>query len=322
MINSIEQYLAELKQELAGSDRATIQDALSDAEEYLRTALDSAVKDNARVSESAALASIIERYGQPKEVAAAYKENESRIPPTFGRPAYKAAESAVATIPVAVAPVPAATASTVAPDTRNFFARFFGVFAEPRAWAALFYLLFTLGTGIAYFSWAITGISVSAGLLVLIVGIPIFGLFLLSFRGIALLEGRLVEALLGVRMPHRPLFSRKDVGWWQKFKNLFTERQTWTAGLYMILQMPLGIIYFSLFVSLIAGSLALIFKPITELVFGVPTFTIGDFGYFTPTWAMPFAVIGGVLLLTATMHLVKYIGKLHGGFAKVMLVRE
>ena len=42
MINSIEQYLAELKKELAGSDRATIQDALSDAEEYLRTALNSA----------------------------------------------------------------------------------------------------------------------------------------------------------------------------------------------------------------------------------------------------------------------------------------
>jgi hypothetical protein len=319
MIISVEQYLVELKQELAGSDRATMQDALSDAEEYLRTALESAIKDNAHVSESAALASIIERYGQPKEVAAAYKEIESRTPPAFGRPVYKAAEPAVAPVPVAVTPAPIAPPAAA---TRNIFARFFGVFAEPRAWGSLFYLLFTLGTGIAYFTWAVTGISVSAGLLVLIIGIPIFGLFLISFRGIALLEGRLVEALLGVRMPHRPLFSRKDISWWQKFKNLLTERQTWTAVIYMILQMPLGIIYFSVFVSLIAGSLWFIFKPITELVFGLPTFTIGDFGYFTPTWAMPFAVIGGALLLTATMHLAKYTGKLHGGYAKVMLVRE
>jgi len=318
MINSIEQYLAELKKELAGSDRATVQDALSDAEEYLRTALESAAKDNARISESGALAPIIERYGQPKEVAAAYKEIESRTPPAFGRRAYKAVDSAVTPMPVAV-PISAAPA---VPDTRNIFAKFFGVFTEPRAWGSLFYLLFTLGTGIAYFTWAITGISVSAGLLVLIIGIPIFGLFLISFRGIALLEGRLVEALLGVRMPHRPLFSRKDVSWWQKIKNLFTERQTWTAALYMILQMPLGIIYFSFFIALIACSLWLVFKPVAELVFGLPSFTIGDFGYFTPTWAMPFAVIGGVLLLTATMHLVKYAGKLHGGYAKVMLVRE
>jgi uncharacterized membrane protein len=39
MINSVEEYLSELKKELAGSDRATVQDALSDAEEYLRTAM-------------------------------------------------------------------------------------------------------------------------------------------------------------------------------------------------------------------------------------------------------------------------------------------
>ena len=320
MINSVEQYLAELKQELAGSDRATMQDALSDAEEYLRTALDSAVKDNTHVAESEALASIVEKYGQPKEVAAAYKEIESRTPPAFGRPALKA----VAAVPLPPSPPlpPAPPAAPSVTDTRNIFARFFGVFAEPKAWGSLFYLIFALGTGIAYFTWAVTGISVSAGLLVLIVGIPIFGLFLISFRGIALMEGRLVEALLGVRMPRRSLFSRKGLTWWQKIKNLFTERQTWTAALYMFLQMPLGIIYFSVFVSLIAASLSLILKPFLELVLVIPSFTIGDYGFFTPAWAMPLAVIGGVLLITVTMHLVKYVGRLHGAYAKAMLVRE
>ncbi|MGD1118029.1 MAG: sensor domain-containing protein [Dehalococcoidales bacterium] len=322
MINTIEQYLAELKYELAGSDRATIQDALSDAEEYLRTALDAAMRDNQHVAEAAALASIIERYGQPKEVAAAYKELESRTPPAFGRQAPKEISPPLApTAPVPPAPARPPIAPAL-PETRNFFARFFGVFAEPRAWGSFFYLMLSMFIGIAYFTWAVTGISVSAGLLVLVIGIPIFGLFLISFRGIALLEGRLVEALLGVRMPRRPLFSRKDIGWWQKFKNLLTERQTWTAALYMILLMPLGIIYFTVFVTLIALAIWLIFKPVTELVFGVPSFWIGDYGYFTPTWLLPFATIAGILLLPATMHLAKFVGKLHGGFAKAMLVRE
>jgi hypothetical protein len=312
MINSIEQYLSELKKELAGSDRATTQDALSDAEEYLRTALGNALKDYAQISEAEALAPIIEKYGLPKEVAAAYKEIESRTPPAFSRPDYKKPE--LPAVPPAAAPVVI--------DKRPFYARFFGVFAEPRAWGALIYLLLSLGTGIAYFTWAVTGLSLSGGLLVLIVGIPILGLFLLSARGIALIEGRLIEALLGVRMPRRPLFSRKDIGWWQKFKTLFTERQTWTAVLYMLLQMPLGIIYFTVFVSLIAGSVGLILKPISELVWGIPSFIIGDYGYYTPTWLFPFCVIGGVLLLFATMHLAKYTGKLHGAFAKAMLVRE
>jgi hypothetical protein len=312
MINSVEQYLSELKKELAGSDRATIQDALSDAEEYLRTALDSTAKADSPASEAEALAPIIEKYGLPREVAAAYKEIESRTPPAFARPAYKEVESRTA---------PSPSAPAVA-DTRPFYARFFGVFAEPKAWGALFYLIFALGTGIIYFTWAVTGLSLSAGLLVLIIGLPIAVLFLLSVRGIALVEGRLIEALIGVRMPRRPLFSRKDIGWWQKVKNLFAERHTWTAVIYMLLQMPLGIIYFIVIVTLISAGVWLIGRPIFELTFGLPAYIFGDYGYFTPAWLMPISIIGGVLLLTGTMHLVKYAGRLHGAFAKVMLVRE
>jgi len=311
MINSIEKYLAELKRELAGSDRATVQDALADAEEYLRTALDNATKDSP-ASEAEALAAIIEKYGSPGEIATAYKSVESSSPLAFARPARNEVK-ADASAPVAAPTVP---------DTRPFYVRFFSVFAEPRAWGALIYLLFTLGTGIAYFTWAVTGLSVSAGLIVLIVGLPILALFLFSARGIALLEGRIIEALVGIRMPRRPLFSRKDIGWWQKFKNVFTERHTWSAVLYMILQMPLGIIYFTVFVSLISFAGYLIMKPVTELVWDMPTFVIGDYGYYTPVWLMPFAVIAGILLLFVIMHLAKYTARLHGMMAKYMLVRE
>jgi uncharacterized membrane protein len=313
MISSIEQYLSELREELAGSDRATVQDALSDAEEYLRTALAKAKKAKDPVIEADAMARIIEKYGTPKEVAAAYKDIESRTPSSFSRPA----PEAIATkAPPAPPPIPAA------PDARPWWARFFGVFGEARAWGSLLFLILCMGTGVIYFTWSITGISLSAGLLILIIGIPIFALFLVSARGIALLEGRLVEALLGVRMPRRPLFSRKDISWWQKFKNVFSERQTWTTVIYMILQMPLGIIYFSVLVGLISASLGLIFKPMLELMWGIPSFVIGHYGYYTPAWAMPFSVIGGILLLFCTMHVAKIIGKLHGAWAKVMLVRE
>jgi hypothetical protein len=323
MINTIEQYLSELKQELAGSDRATVQDALSDAEEYLRTAMANAMKGDIPTLEAEALARIIEKYGTPKEIAAAYKDIESRTPTSFTRPAPKAMKTAAMPAPP-VPPVPPAApgAPPVTDNKRSLIGRFFGVIAEPRAWGAFLYLIFTLGTGIAYFTWAVTGLSLSAGLMVLIVGLPILGLFLLSARGIALLEGRLVEALLGVRMPHRPLFSRKDLGWWEKFKAVFTERQTWTAVIYMLLQMPLGIVYFTVLITLVAVSFGLIFKPVLELAWGIPSFVIGDYGYFTPDWLLPFAVIGGVLLLFATLHLAKYMGKLHGMMAKAMLVRE
>ena len=308
MISSIEQYLSELKKELAGSDRATIQDALSDAEEYLRNALNSAAADPG-MSPAEVLKPIFEKYGTPAEVAAAYREIESRTPPAFAAPAPKVIE-----------PRPAPALPPAAPDTRPFITRFFGVYAEPRAWGSLFYLLFSLATGIIYFTWVVTGLSLSVGLLVLIIGLPIAGLFLLSVRGITLVEGRLVEALLGVRMPHRPLFSRRDIGWWQKFKGLITSGRTWTSLAYMILQLPLGIIYFSVFVTLMAMSVWLIGRPIFELSLGLPAYIISPYGYFTPGWLMPVSVIGGILLLTATMHLAKVTGKGHGLLAKAMLV--
>jgi hypothetical protein len=312
MINSVEQYLSELKKQLYGSDRATIQDALSDAEEYLRTAVSISRKADPEITEATAMPAIIEKYGAPGEVAAAYKEIESRTPPAFSRPVYKELKDEEEPKPEKPEVI----------DTRPFYARFFGVYAEPRAWGALLYLLFALGTGIVYFTWAVTGLSLSAGLLVLIVGLVIAGLFLLSVRGIALVEGRIVEALLGVRMPHRPLFSRRDIGWWQKFKGLVVSRHTWTAIIYMILQLPLGIFYFTLIISLVSVSIWLIGRPIFELTFGIPAFIVNPYEYYTPAWLMPFSIIGGLLLLTCIMHLVKIIGKLHGLFAKAMLVRE
>ena len=39
MTKSIDEYLDQLKEEMKGGDSATIQDALSDAEEHLRAAL-------------------------------------------------------------------------------------------------------------------------------------------------------------------------------------------------------------------------------------------------------------------------------------------
>ena len=193
---------------------------------------------------------------------------------------------------------------------------------EPRAWGALLYLLFTLATGIIYFTWTVTGISLSLGLLILIIGIPIAGVFILSTRGLALLEGRLVEALLGIRMPHRPLFSKNDKGVWAKFKALITDRYTWLSMVYMLIQLPLGIFYFTLFVTLISVSLGLVASPILELVFKEPMFTANGSMYFFNGWVMPIVVIVGVLLFFATLHLAKAIGNFHGNLAKAMLVRE
>jgi uncharacterized membrane protein len=296
MVNNIDSYLQQLRKELANCDRATIQDALSDAEEYLRNAVDILKASKPDLADEIVFASVMQEYGTPAEIADAYRKIEAHSSPSLAVRTQKA--------------------------NRPFVSRFFGVVTEPRAWGALLYLLFTLATGIIYFTWTVTGISLSLGLLILIIGIPIAGVFILSTRGLALLEGRLVEALLGIRMPHRPLFSKNDKGVWAKFKALITDRYTWLSMVYMLIQLPLGIFYFTLFVTLISVSLGLVASPILELVFKEPMFTANRSMYFFNGWVMPIVVIVGVLLFFATLHLAKAIGNFHGNLAKAMLVRE
>ena len=54
-------------------------------------------------------------------------------------------------------------------------------------------------------------------------------LFLMSVRLLSLVEGRVVEVLLGERMPRRPLYTERDKPWTTRLKELFTGGRTWTA---------------------------------------------------------------------------------------------
>lgn len=304
MIQSIPQYLALLKKELSGCDRATIQDALSDTEEHLNAALISTMSDG-NIPESDALAQVIEEYGMPEEVAKGYREIERRMAPALSRTDYDMKEPE----------------STERKDKRPFLRRFFGIFTDSRAWGAILYLLFSLVTGIIYFTWAVTGISLSAGLMVLIIGLPFAGLFILSVRGIGLLEGLIVEALLGIRMPRRPLFRQKGTGWWQRFKQLVSDKHTWLSLIYMILQLPMGIFSFIILAILIAVSLYGIALPILQLEFDVPISYVNGVSYYLVGWMLPLAVIAGIVLATLTMHLARYLGRWHGALAKALLVK-
>ena len=305
----IQTYLDDLKAALRGSDKATIQDALADAEEHLRTALETEKAENKELVENEAIQRIIQEYGEPEEIASAYQSWESNLP-------------------AALAQTPAARRSTATAngtaEAAGTYPGFFGVFADPRAWGGLVYMLISLVTGTLYFSWAVTGLATSLGVMVLIVGIPITILFLLSFRGLAFLEGRLVEALLGERMPRRASFTDSSLPWVERLKILLTGKATWLAWLYQILMLPLGIIYFSVMVTLIATALGCIAAPIAAYAFGIPvmTFGAGAEQWHLPNYLTPLLTVLGVLLATATMHIARWTGKVHGRFAKALLVSD
>jgi uncharacterized membrane protein len=302
----IQTYLTDLKTALKDADKATVQDALADAEEHLRSALETERAETEELEDTEALKAIIQDYGEPAEIAEAYQSWETGLPPAL-----------------AATPAARRTAAT-ANGTTKAYPGFFGVYADPRAWGGLVYMLISLVTGTLYFSWAVTGLSTSLGVMVLIIGIPVAILFLLSFRGIAFLEGRLVEALLGERMPRRASFTDSSLGWGERLKQLLTGKSTWLSWIYMILMLPLGIIYFTVMVTLISVALTSIASPVLAIVFNIPIMTIydGDIIWHLPEYLTPLLAALGVALATATLHLSRWVGMLHGKFAKALLVSD
>jgi hypothetical protein len=295
MIKSVEDYLSLLKAELNESDAATIQDALADAEEHLRAAFASLREKQPEIPEEEAIRQIIEQYGSPEETAAAYKEVERR------------------TAPQLIHELPKNTSS---------LGKFFGIYTDPHAWGALLYMLIAFVTGIFYFTWAITGLSLSVSFSIFIFGLPFALLFLLSVQGLALLEGRIVEALLGVRMPRRPLFTERGLKWLERLKLLVLDKHTWLSILYMIIQFIFGTIYFVLFVTILSFSISFIAVPFLQEILGMGVIMNNDIRYYFPTWSYPLLIFGGVLLWTTFMNLARGIGQLHGRMAKGMLVMD
>ena len=295
---SIDQYLRQLREELAGSDAALIQDALYDAEEYLRAG----VAAHPGKSEADVLELIASTYGAPDEVASAYRDTEVKVKAAMATPRKQPASKLGA---------------------------FFGVFLDPRAYTSLFFMLLSLATGILYFVFAVTGLSLSAGLAVLIIGVPFFLMFVAISRVVSLAEGRLIEATTGVRMPRRPVYQGKKTGFWGRIAEMLRDPRTWSTIAYFLLMLPIGIVYFVIAVVGLSVSLSLIFMPIIVLLsqaswFGVDGVAI--FSHTQPAWlfgswfGVPFSVGLGILLLTTFMHLARGIGRIHALFAKSLLV--
>jgi uncharacterized membrane protein len=288
---TIDEYLEQLQAALKSADRAMAQDALYDAEEYLRSEL----AEHPEWDEATMLANVATSYGAPEEVAEIYRDKETQVENALRAPA--------------------------APQRRSPLGRFFAIFGDPLAYSSLFYMLLSLATGIFYFTWVVTGLSLSLGLGILIIGVPFAVLFISTVRALALVEGRLVESMLGVRMPRRPLYADRGKPFTARIKAMFVDPRTWSTLLYMVLKLPLGIIYFTFAIIGLALSLGFAVSPITNAIFGIGFINVDDYAIAPPLWALPLTFPIGAALLCATLHMARGIGQLQGALAKHFLVK-
>lgn len=288
--STIGEFLAELRQVMQDADPAVIQDAVYDAEEYLRAER----AEHLDLSEAELLLKLKDSYGTPEEVAAAYLRTEAVV-----------------------------SRATRSPDVRkssSLLGKIFQVYRDPKTYSSLFYMLLTLATGIIYFTWAVTGLSMSVGFAILIFGVPFFLLFMASVRLFSLVEGRIIEVLLGERMPRRP---QRVAGQtlMEKIKEMLSDWRTWTTLVYMAAMLPLGIAYFTFAFTGLLVSVIFIFAPILQYFSN--EFQINLNGDYYLNWPENLLLVPlGIIGLTLVLHLVRLVGQLHGKLAKHLLVKS
>jgi hypothetical protein len=296
---SIEEYLTELRDALAGEDPALIQDALYDAEEYLRAE----VAASRETLEADVLERIATSYGRPEEIAAAYRDMEVKVARAFQPPI------------------------SIRSAQRGPLKRFFSVYLDARAYTSLFFMFLSLATGIVYFTFAVTGLSLSIGLAILIIGLPVFLGFIGLARVISLAEGLLLEAVSGERMPRRPVLRDTRGGLWERILAMLQDTRTWTTLAYLILMLPLGIVYFVGAVLGITLALTFLLVPVVGIAQRLDWWLpwSPERIVLSPAWldtpgGWIFCIVFGPVALTTLLHVARGVVRLHARVAKALLV--
>jgi uncharacterized membrane protein len=291
---TVREYLSQLQRALKGAPAGLIADALADCEEHLNNE----ISQNPDLDQRQVLATVIETYGTPEEIAEEYRDMEAAISGPFPK--------------------------SEQPHERRY--GFFNVISDPRTYGALLFMLLALPTGIFYFVWTIVGISLTIGFAILIIGIPFALLFIASVRVLSHVEGRIVEGLLGVRMPRRlPAPSAEEETLLGRIKDALIDARTWSSMLYLVLRLPLGIAYFVISIVGITVPIALTGGSIVSLITNESHIQVSDVPWLdhlmhTAPGLILLAFVG-VLLFFVTLHIARAIGWVHAKVAEALLVR-
>ncbi|MFG2801662.1 sensor histidine kinase [Streptomyces pseudovenezuelae] len=138
---------------------------------------------------------------------------------------------------------------------------------EGRTWREFGYVLLSLPISVLMFTYAITMISLGAGLLVTFLGIPVFAAGLAGCRGLGALERARARGLLGLEVGDpEPLRMRKS-GFMAWIGAVLKSGTSWRTLLYSVLHLPWALFSFVVSVNFWVYGWALLTYPLWFWVF-------------------------------------------------------
>ena len=180
----------------------------------------------------------------------------------------------------------------------------------------LFYLLLSLPVGVVYFTVLVTGFALGAGLSITLIGLPIlFGMIFMTYL-LADFERSFTALLLGleiVKPEARPVESGST------FALLAVQLRDWNFWrqfIYLTLKMPLGIVTFTLAVTLPSVSLALLAAPIIISRFPLVDYMVMGASRVDTMGEALIACAGGVVFGVLSMFILNGLAWVMGRFAR------
>ncbi|MEU3727093.1 sensor domain-containing protein [Streptomyces sp. NPDC031705] len=177
-----------------------------------------------------------------------------------------------------------------------------------QTWREFAYLLVGLPLSTLYFSLAVTGVALGAGLLVTFVGVPVLAGALAMCRGFGQVERARVRGMLRVPLADPAPVRPAESGAVAMVGALLKSGSAWRHALYSVVHLPWAVFAFSTAVVLWSAGWSMLLYPLWFWVFpaftdepGLPVLQNGDYAFYLdspPSIAAAFAVGLGLTLAT------------------------
>ncbi|WP_194816358.1 sensor histidine kinase [Nocardia sp. XZ_19_385] len=199
---------------------------------------------------------------------------------------------------------------------------------QARTWKEFAYLLAVFVLGLVVVTYLFVGLGGGLFVSLTIIGIPLLALVLLGGRPWAWIYRGLAETLLDTPVESPPPFAPQP-GVFGFLKSAFTDRPSWRALVFLVIQVPLGIVigYLALVVAAMVVFVAIspiiwgVFRPVNADENGVPRNSMMQFGsFYIDTWPRVLGVGAiGVLLCFALPWLLRGICLVHRALTIALL---
>lgn len=180
----------------------------------------------------------------------------------------------------------------------------------------LIYLLLGLPLGVLYFVILVTGFSLGAGLSITLVGVPILVAMIFVTYILGDLERSVTSKLLGIKIVKPEARPANNDSAAAILVAQLRSGQFWKELVYLILKMPVGIISFTLAVTFVSVSLALLLAPVIVSFFPSAQIMLWN-GYEVTSMQQAFLASGiglifgavSVLLINGFAALLGFLGR-------------